>query len=66
MVKLFASKRVLYYLLIITTLETIAVKINRVIIYLVYNLLKNTSRVGFGKDINRFNLFKLIGLHING
>ena len=65
MVKLFINKGVLHYLLIIATLGTAAIKINRVTIYLAYNLLKNTSRIGSGKDIDRFNLFKLINLHIN-
>ena len=66
MVELFVSKGVLYYLLIIATLGTAAVKINRITIYLVYNLLKNTSWVGSGKDINGFNLFRSVGLYING
>ena len=65
MVELFINKGVLYYLLIIVTLETAAVNINRVPIYLVYNLLKNTSQIGSSKDMDGFNLFKLIGLYIN-
>ena len=65
MVKLFTNKGVLYYLLVIATSGTAAVKINRVTIYLACNLLKNTSQVGFSKDVDRFNLFKLISLYIN-
>ena len=65
MVKLFVSKGVLYYLLIIITLGTVAVKINKVTIHLICNLLKNTSQVGFGKDMDGFNLFRLVGLYIN-
>ena len=45
--------------------ETIAAKINRITIYSVYNLSKNTSQVGFGKDVDRFNLFRLVGFYIN-
>ena len=65
MVELFASKGVLYYLLVMATLGTAAVKINRVTIYSVCNLLKNTSQVSFSKNINEFNLFKLVGLYVN-
>ena len=65
MVKLFVNKGVLYYLLVTATLGTAAVKINRVTIHSAYNLLKNTSQVGSGKDIDRFNLFRLVGLYIN-
>ena len=65
MVKLFANKGVLYYLLITATLGTAAIKINKITIYLVYNLLKNTSQVGSSKDMDGFNLFRLIGLYIN-
>jgi hypothetical protein len=43
MVELFTSKGVLYYLLVTAILGTAAVKINGVTIYLVCNLLKNTS-----------------------
>ena len=43
MVELFVSKGVLHYLLIMATLGIIAIKINKVTIYLMYNLLKNTS-----------------------
>ena len=46
--------------------RTAAAKINKVIIYLVYNLLKNTSQVGSGNDMDGFNLFRLMGLYING
>ena len=66
MVKLFVGKGVLHYLLIIATSKTAVVKINRVTIYLVYNLLKNTSQVGSGNDMDGFNLFRLMGLYING
>ena len=66
MVKLFINKRVLHYLLITVTLGTVAIKINKVTIYLVYNLLKNTSQVGSGNDMDGFNLFRLMGLYING
>ena len=65
MVELFASKGVLYHLLIIATSGTAAVKINRVTIYLACNLLKNTSQVGSSKDIDGFNLFRSAGLYIN-
>ena len=65
MVKLFAGKGILYYLLIMATLRTAAIKINKVTIYLVYNLLKNTSQVGSSKDMDGFNSFKLVGLYIN-
>ena len=47
------------------TSRTVAVKINRVTIHLIYNLLKNTSQIGSGKDMDRFNLFRLVGLYIN-
>ena len=65
MVKLFTNKGVLHYLLITATLGTTAIKINKVTIYLVCNLLKNTSQIGSSKDIDGFNLFRLVGLHIN-
>ena len=65
MVELFTNKGVLYCLLIIATLGTAATKINKVTIHSACNLLKNTSQVGSGKDIDGFNLFKLVGLYIN-
>ena len=65
MVKLFTNKEVLYRLLITATLGTTAAKINGVTIHSVYNLLKNTSQVGFSKDMDGFNLFRLIGLYID-
>ena len=66
MVKLFANKGVLYCLLVTATSGTAAIKINGVTIYLACNLLKNTSQVGSGKDVDGFNLFRLVGLYING
>ena len=66
MVKLFINKGVLHYLLVTVTLGTAAIKINGVTIYLACNLSKNTSQVGSSKDINGFNLFRSVGLYING
>ena len=65
MVKLFINKGVLYCLLVMATLGTTVIKINKITIYSAYNLLKNTSQVGSSKDINRFNLFKLVNFYIN-
>ena len=66
MVELFASKGVLYCLLITATSGTAAAKINGVTIYLACNLLKNTSRVGSGKNMDGFNSFRSISLHVDG
>ena len=66
MVELFVSKGVLHRLLVTVTLGTAAAKINGVIIYSAYNLSKNTSQVGSGKDVDGFNLFRSVGLHVNG
>ena len=66
MVELFINKGVLHYLLVMVTLETAAIKINKITIYSAYNLLKNTSQIGFGKDVDGFNSFRLISLYING
>ena len=65
MVKLFINKGVLHYLLVIVTSGTAAVKINKVTIYLACNLLKNTSQIDSSKDMDGFNLFRLVGLYIN-
>ena len=65
MVELFINKEVSHHLLVMATSGTTAIKINKITIYSAYNLLKNTSQVGFSKDIDRFNLFKLISLYIN-
>ena len=66
MVKLFINKGVSYRLLITVTLGTTAIKINKVTIHSACNLLKNTSKVGSSKDVNGFNLFKLVSLYVNG
>ena len=66
MVELFINKGVLHRLLVMATSGTVAAKINGVTIYLACNLSKNTSRVGFGKDVDGFNLFRLIGLYVDG
>ena len=65
MVELFINKEVSHHLLVMATSGTTAIKINKITIYSAYNLLKNTSQVGFSKDIDGFNLFKLVSLYIN-
>ena len=66
MVELFASKGVLHRLLVTATSGTVAVKINGVTIHSACNLLKDTSRVDSGKNMDGFNSSRLVGLHVNG
>ena len=53
-IKLFVDKGILYYLLVTAILGTIAVRINGIIIYLAYGLLKDTLKLNLKNAFNRF------------
>ncbi len=52
-------------MLIITTLDIAIVRINRIIIYIIYYFSKSTLFITSNKDLNRIRIFNSVDLYIN-